>query len=276
VLPRPARPQARFRSISLAIALTIAAFSPAFAGDFGRPKPSLLDGFIPPQFWKGPVTGLSAFPLTDLENELRDRSYALIRPNEPRGNWNLYIAGFGIAHLLPPSMTDYDHTEYARMLLSTPARSEASSYNRLIEDMVSEGTLIGPFVAVACAVADLDQKRVRSLAYVGELNESEAGNASGRVRENGMVTAWVRRALYWRLGSYRYALERLVIAVPSGRAVEAERALRRFEAQVLQADAPLTHCAGDGAYALVTDVPVAGLPAPPLATDVPARPLVTK
>ena len=178
------------------------------------------------------------FPLTDLENELRDRSYALIRPNEPRGNWNLYIAGFQIAHLLPPSMTDYDHTEYARMLLSTPARSEVSSYNRLIDDMANEGMLIGPFIAVACAVADLDRKRVRSLAYVGELNESEAGNAFGRVRENGMVTAWVRRALYWRLGSYRYALERLVIAVPSGLAVAAERALKRFDAQVQQADAP--------------------------------------
>jgi hypothetical protein len=263
MLRRPRWPSAPFRSASLAIALTIAALSPANAGDFGRPKPSLLDGLIPPQFWKGPVTGYSGFPLTDLENELRDRSYALIRPNEPRGNWNVYIAGFGIAHLLPPSMTDYDHTEYVRMLLSTPARSEASSYNRLIDDMVSEGKLIGPF---------LDQKRVRSLAYVGELNEGEAGNAFGRVRENGMVTAWVRRALFWRLGSYRYALERLVIAVPSGLAVEAERALRRFEAQVVQADAPLTHCAGDGAYALVTDVPVAQPPA----MDVPVRPLVTK
>jgi hypothetical protein len=108
---RPGWPSAPFRSACVAIALGIAALSPAAAGDFGRPRPSLLDGLIPRQFWKGPVTGYSGFPLTDLENELRDRSYALIRPNEPRGNWNLYIAGFEIAHLLPPSMTDYDHTE---------------------------------------------------------------------------------------------------------------------------------------------------------------------
>ena len=53
---------------------------------------------------------------------------------------------------------------------------------------------------------------------------------------------------------------------------QAERTLRRFEAQVVQADAPLAHCAGDGAYALVTDVPVAQPPA----TDAPVRPLVTK
>ena len=47
-----------------------------------------------------------------------------------------------------------------------------------------------------------------------------------------MITAWVQRALHWRLASYRYALERLVIAVPSRRAVEAERALTRFQAIV--------------------------------------------
>ena len=70
------------------------------------------------------------------------------------------------------------------------------------------------------------------------------GNAFGRIRENRMVTAWVHRALHWRLASYRYALERFVIAVPSGLAVEAERALGRFERIVLDADVPLVRCAG--------------------------------
>src|SRR5581483_1913086 len=68
----------------------------AQAGDFGRPSPSLLDGLIPKQFFKGPVFPQSTSPITDLEEELRDRSYALIHPNEPRGNWNLYIAGFQV------------------------------------------------------------------------------------------------------------------------------------------------------------------------------------
>src|SRR5215475_12086533 len=113
----------------------------AQAGDFGRPKPSLLEGLIPKQFWKGPVTGYSIYPLTDLEEELRDRSYALIRPNEPRGDWNLYIAGFQVAHLLPPAFTYRDHTEYARMLFWTPSRSEASLYNRLMEDMEADRQL---------------------------------------------------------------------------------------------------------------------------------------
>jgi hypothetical protein len=232
------------RRLTICLALAVAVPGSAHAGDFGRPKPSLLEGLIPQQFWKGPVTGYSSYPFTDLEEELRDRSYVLIRPNEPRGKWNIYIAGFQIAHLLPPGFTSYDHTEYARMLLWTPARSEASSYNRLMEDMASDGRLIGPFAVVACAVADLDFKRQRSFTYVNELSESESGNAFGRIRESRMVTAWVQRALHWRAASYRHALERLVVAVPSPLAVEAERGLTRFQQIVSEADPALSRCAG--------------------------------
>jgi hypothetical protein len=237
----------RLTQLFLIATLSVAALSPAGAGDFGRPKPSLLEGLIPPQFWRAPVSGYSSYPLTDLENELRDRSYVLIRPNDPRGSWNIYIAGFQIAHLLPPGLTSHNHTEYARMLLWTPSRSEASSYHRLIEDATNDGRLIGPFVAVACAIADLDLKRERSLAYVGELSEGEIANAFGRIQENRLVTHWVHRALHGRLASYRYALERLVVAVPSPLAVEAERALTRFQAIVLQADPALVQCAGGAA-----------------------------
>ena len=232
------------RRLTLCAALATAAPAATEAGDFGRPKPSLFEGLIPQQFWKGPVTGYSSYPLTDLEVELRDRSYVLIRPNEPRGKWNLYIAGFQIAGAFPPPYVYTDYTEYARMLLWTLARSEASSYNRLIDDMAEDGKLAGPFVAVACAVADLDSKRERSLAYVGELSDWEVGNAFGRIRENRLVTAWVHRALHWRLASYRYALERLVISVPSVLAVQAERALTRFQAIVTQVDPQLARCEG--------------------------------
>jgi hypothetical protein len=245
------------RGLAFCIAFAIAAPASSQAGDFGRPKPSLLEGLIPQQFWKGPVTGYSNYPLTNLEEELRDRSYVLIRPNEPRGRWNIYIAGFQIAGLLRPRFSYDDHTEYARMLLWTPARSEASSYNRLIDDMGEDGKLVGLFVAVACAVADLDLKREQSLAYVGELSEGEVGNAYGRIRENRIVTAWVRRALHWRLASYRYALERLVITVPSARAVEAERALTRLQTVVVQADPALARCAGiEFAVPVVAGAPI--------------------
>lgn len=248
----------------LAICFALLGVAPTLAqplGDFGRPKPSLLEGLIPRQFWYGPVETQSAFPLTDLEIELRDRSYSLIRPNEPRGKWNIYIAGFQLAHIFPPAFDEpYDYTEYGRMLLATLARSEASSYNRLMEDMAADGQLVWPFVRVACTVYDLDIKRQQSLAYVTELTPEETSNAIGRMRENRLVTEWVRRSLHQRLGSYRYALERLVISVPSRLAVEAERAHKRFEAIVAQADPELVRCAGAEFLTLRGPPPVSKAP----------------
>jgi hypothetical protein len=69
----------------------------------------------------------------------------------------------------------------------------------------------------------------------------------------------VQRALHQRVASYRYALEHLVIAVPSPRAIEAERMHKRFENTVAAADVPLTRCAGGD---VAVEVPLA----PPLVT----------
>jgi hypothetical protein len=234
------------RRSALLFSLTIAAFAPAHAadGDFGRPRPSLLDGLIAPQFWKGPTTGLSSYPLTDAETELRDRAYTLIRPVEPRIEFDVVIARFRIPQVLPPTAAHVDRTAYGRNVLWMPGRSEASMYNQLIDDMAGDAQLIAPFVALACHIADLDAKRARSLHYVAELTADQREEALGRIAENRGTVLWVRDALHQRAASYRYALEHLVIAVPSGRAVETERRLRQFEAAVAAADGPLTRCAG--------------------------------
>jgi len=243
------------RRTGLAALATLVLLGPASAGDFGRPDPPILDGLIPKQFWKGPVTGRSSYPLTDAEDELRDRAYTLIRPSEPRVEFDVVIGRYAIAQVFPPTAANFDRTAYGRNVLWMPGRSEASQYNQLIDDMTGDGELIGPFVTLACYVADLDGKRVRSLDYVADLSPSDRANALGRVTENRLVIAWVADALHQRVASYRYALEHLVIAVPSPLAIEAERALRRFEAAVAAADEPLTRCAA-GAFAAVSVRPL--------------------
>ena len=53
----------RWPTLLIALALAspnLASRSLAQTGDFGRPKPSLLEGLIPHQFWKAPVTGYSS------------------------------------------------------------------------------------------------------------------------------------------------------------------------------------------------------------------------
>ena len=95
---------------------------------------------------------------------------------------------------------------------------------------------------VARRIADLDLKRERSLPHVSRLTEAELLNAKRRVRENMMFIAEVHHVMIERAVMYRTALERLVIALPSPLAVEAERQRieleRRLAAIQLFAGAP--------------------------------------
>ena len=95
--------------------------------------------------------------------------------------------------------------------------------------MAADGELVGPFVAVACAVADMDrQARAQPRLCRRAVGRRDRATRSGASARTGWSPPGCSARLHWRLASYRYALERLVIAVPSPLAVEAERALKRF------------------------------------------------
>jgi hypothetical protein len=222
-------------------------------GDFDRPRPSLLDGILPRQMTLGPATRNPGDPLTDAEEELRDRAYDLIRLPQRREEWKLILASARVARALPPSVLEFDARAYGNMLVGLPFRSEAGRYARLLDDIASDMVLFGPFLAVACWVIDMDVKRERSLAYVARLTEEERDDALGRIAENRLVIVWVRRSIDERHWSYRYAAERLVIASPSPAAIEAERMIERYRLQVAAFAAQLAQCGGQpDAHRLVT------------------------
>jgi hypothetical protein len=70
--------------------------------------------------------------------------------------------------------------------------------------------------------------------HVSNLTPRERGNALARNQENAAIIAWVCVALKDRVVSYRYALERLVVAVPSTAAVEADRSISYLSTQLGQ------------------------------------------
>jgi len=262
----------RRNSIGAAALLLIAWLGSAVAGDLGRADPSIFEGILPKQFYLGPAAPLafpprfiphSLYPLTDDEERLRNQSYALIRPPQHRDVWNLLVASNREAKILPLDILSFDRRAYGKMLVGLPYRSEAGRYSRLTDDVVSDVVLLGPFLATACRVLDMDAKRMRSLGYVQELTDSERGNARARIRENQLVIELVEYALDERAWSYRYAAERLVLAVPSPLAVQAEQSIGRFQALLTGIDDYLVQCRG--AASLLPDDEA-----------VPVRPLVTK
>jgi hypothetical protein len=177
--------------------------------------------------WIGPTaTGgpPSEFRLTDDERALRDLAYPLIDPANDHARHQDLLFHYGVSRV-QARVAPVRRTDYWDRLKGEYRRSEASAYARIIADSRNDVERVGPFFAMASRVLDVDDKRARSLPQLSTLSRAEARNAALRSRENLAVVAWVCHALKERTASYRYALERLVVSVPSPLVVEVERAL---------------------------------------------------
>jgi hypothetical protein len=222
-------------------ALCALAVSASIAGDLGRADPNFWDGLLPKQLYLGPVAPLSfppsgmphsLYPLTDDEASLREQSFSMLQPPQHREVWKTLMASWVEATAFPLDILRADPYAYANVLIGMPFASEAGRYSRLIDDAGSDYLLLGPFMTTACRVIDMDGRRARSLAYVQGFTEYEINNALARNNENRVLIEGVEAVLADRVWSYRYAVNRLVVAVPSPLAVQAERAVERYAVQV--------------------------------------------
>jgi hypothetical protein len=221
-------------------------------GDFGRLRPELVadnmhDSLADEAMARvgGPV---SEFRTTDQERELRDRAYALINPDDDRNHWVEFMGrlfDFGgdddqgprdrkaKAHAKAKAKKPvFDRTAYLLKLHKVDRRSEASAYAQIVTDARNDVEMMQPFFAVAGRVADMDRRRTESLVHVSNLKPRERANATARNRENAEIVAWVCQSLRERAVAYRYALERLVVAVPSHGAAEADRSIEFFATRI--------------------------------------------
>jgi hypothetical protein len=221
----PRTPRRLFRSYALLLsALMLAGCA---NGDFGEVHDYLVADGIHDWVGRDTVPKPSTFEYTDDERALRDHAYPLIEPPYDRQRWYSIAGEYG---LIRPSLRG-DRVAYVNHLMSANHRSPSSRYAQLIDDIRNDSTRITPFFEVAGRVVDMDHKRRKSLPHVTPVAH-ETKNALRRIKENAHVVHIVRISLGQRAAAYRFALERLVIAVPSPQAVEAERSLRSLEAQV--------------------------------------------
>lgn len=205
-------------------------------GDFGRPRPTIFNADRSYRLGAEAAASLaippSAYQLTDDESAMRDLAYALIRPPYSRERWIVILGEFYRLGAVPYYGEVYDYAAYAAKLLSLPSRSPTSRYQRLIDDIRNDFERMGQFVPYAARVADMDRKREQSLAYVTAPTVGEIANAQARVAGNAVILAWVQKCLGERAAAYRYVLERLVIASPSDKALEAERLLTELQRRI--------------------------------------------
>jgi hypothetical protein len=224
----------RLRTITLCIPLI-----GCLNGDFGRVKQSLVIDDI--HAWVGREAALqhgivpSEFRLTDDERLLRDLAFPLIEAPYGRQRWFSVLSEYGISQVFLDEWWTFDPTVYAEWLLTRDTRSSSTLYSRLVDDIRNDIVRIPQFLEVARRVVDMDNKREKSLAYVSVLSPEELADARSRIAENKLVVGWVHRALTDRAAAYRFAMERLVIHVPSNMAVEVERQWTLLKTRIGQA-----------------------------------------
>jgi hypothetical protein len=208
----------------------------ALNGDFGRVRPSLVSDDM--HAWVGREAAArvgappSEFPLTEEERRLRDLAFALIQPPYDRNRWYSVFAEYGLAG--PPDVLLFDPTAYWARLDVPYRRSEASSYAQIVTDARNDVVRLEPFFATAAYVVDVDRRCAQSFGYIAVssgVTEAERFNALTRINENAAVIGWVCASLRARAAAYRFALERLVVSMPSSHAVEPERSLSMLQAR---------------------------------------------
>jgi hypothetical protein len=237
-IPPPPRTKALIwrRYVIVAAVLSLLGGCGTPNGDFGEVQPYLVKDSI--HDWVGPyATGSvpSSFELTDDERALRDLGYPLIEAPYDRQKWYSIAGEYGV---IRPDKATFDPTTYATRLLASRVHSPVARYSQLGDDVRNDMTRMPQFFETAARVLDLDQKRSKSLSYVSALSPAERGNAERRMQENASIITLVRAKLTQRAGSYRFALERLVIMTPSPQAVEVERAINQMQALIARYRSP--------------------------------------
>lgn len=211
-------------------------------GDFGRPRGPLFGDNRAWSLGDQAAYALgqpsSAYPLSDQEVLMRDLAFNIIHPPYDRARWNQIVWDFALTGVAPPFEQAAARTFYPPWLITDWSTSSTSRYARLIDAIRNDVERLDEFIIPAAKVLELDRKRQQSFAYIPTLTVDEVANAQRRVAENTVIVDWVRWCLSERVGAYRFALERLVVATPANDAVQAERAIAQLDSRIAAAFTP--------------------------------------
>ncbi len=209
-------------------------------GDFGRAEASFTHDEVLPGLGevRAGLAGepVSTFNQTDEEREMADRAWRfLIAPHAK--DWFFDIATeMRRTRLVAAEEARFSIARYYQHLSTDRYRSSRVRFRRLEDDIKADiATVPGTFAAV-CAVLEIDHRRSLALREMGAVGPDMAAEAAQRRAENAAVIGWLTEALRYRHGSYRYALDHLLVETPHEEARAADHQLALFEPYVIAAE----------------------------------------
>lgn len=214
-------------------------------GDLGRAAPSIWNETLLPEAgsYAAWVRGeqVSSFHLTDDEVELRSRAWRFVMPAHERSWFHKEVQEMARTRIIPVSWQSASADRYHAALMSERFRSEYNRYRRLAEDAQADAALVLPFRRIAQKVHGADGVRRKTATLSGNIHPPIPEHADARIAENDGLVAWVRERLRYRIANYRYALDNLVVGLPSSESIHAERAIALLEAEMRHLDGLIQH-----------------------------------
>ncbi len=204
-------------------------------GDFGRKQESVFHDTILSTAGEYAAAArgepVSSYRMTDDENELRNIAWDLVRP--PGGGTFRADHYFTMqwTRLAARDWYDADANDFYLLLRNGGLRSHETYYEILIEQARADASHLPLFRDAAMRVGKADSAR-RAAFHALDADEAMRGEAEARIADNARLIAWVEESLHYRILAYRSALGRLMVELPSTKAVQAEASIDALEWEV--------------------------------------------
>ncbi|MEO1197986.1 MAG: hypothetical protein AAFX39_01950 [Pseudomonadota bacterium] len=203
-------------------------------GDFGRIEPNRVGSLAYQSLGSNSndPQGVSPFLLTDNEIEMRARAYRFFMPVHRQHFFTRGRRTVVMAWRWPEASYEIDVAAYYENLRDRNFASVPAFYGAIDSAIRSDRAMIERFLVAVRAVYRDDRRRVEALERVEDVTEEEASAAHARIAENRRVADWAYVALTWRAASYKYALDRAQIELPSREAHRVDMALAELVAAI--------------------------------------------
>lgn len=204
-------------------------------GDFERKEGSVFQDTILSETGHYAVRGRgelsSVYEMTDEEKELRNVAWDLVRP-PGGGTWSSGME-FDLAwtRIAPQAWYKYDDANYYLLLRNGGLVSHETYYERLVMQARGDASRMPVFRDVAVRVGKADGARRAAMRALLADNVMRR-EAEARIADNARIVDWVEDSMCLRIRAYRTALGRLMIEMPSTKAVEVEAAIDALEWEI--------------------------------------------